>query len=159
MGNKQLPKAYLNRVLDYVKPSERRLSAVSVNKTELEAKAKCHSPLYTGRKIGYLSASELAVTLAQAAQILFDCLIIEPNFRYEEKINAATLAKKRRKHEIYFTHLDLRFHRRYPRRSYLLNLQVKHLRHHRGALFGQFIFTIGDYTSGTFLGSIPLNQT
>ena len=146
----------LAQVLEYVRPSERCVLDARLTQTAILARVKFRSPRYTRRPVSYLTSSVLAVSLAQVTHVLLDNLVRSPKFPYQGLLSAEDLGKARRNHEIYFLELSMRFAKRHPDSDYSVWVQMNRMLKLKEFLFATFTFSVRDYVTGAFKGSVPL---
>lgn len=108
----------IETVLNYVHPAERRVRQFTWNGSTAHAEVEYRSPFYTARPLQYLSATELAISLAQVGQILLHKLVAWECFPHQGSISQDALATARENHEVYFAKLTFDFHRKHPAVNY-----------------------------------------
>jgi hypothetical protein len=148
--------ARIEKILDYVIPSERCVLDAAVYERSIQALIKFQSPRYTKHPVEYLSSSVLAISLAQTAHILADVLVELGKFPYPSRMTLDYLAQIRNHHEMYFIELDCRFRERHPAKNYSLTLELLQSRRVADLSIHKLNFNVGTFITGKCLVTIPL---
>ena len=152
-----MPEERIEHVLEYVEPSERVVVSANFADRIIVAKVRFRSPTYTRRPVQYLNSSVLAVSLAQASQLLFDHYVGSPDFPFSHLLNLTELQEARLNHEVYYVDLQMRFRKRQPDTDYEIRIELQRILHFRGCIFGALRFDVEDKVRGTFKAFVPVH--
>lgn len=144
-------KAEILDVLAYCKDGEVRLYGARSDRHVLVAQVERRPAAYTRRPVGYLSLTELAVSLAQAAQLLADEHV---RGRRDLRDMHSLLVDARLRHQVYFSNLDVSFHKPVTGESYVLQVRLLRLLRIGQHIAAKFAFAIDHSCKGRALCSL-----
>jgi len=149
----------IKETLQYVKQEQIRILSATYYNNNLSTRVRFFAPNYTVNPVTYLSSSEVAISTAQAGQVMLDYMMADLNCPLSTWIDWPRLRKARMEHRVYFTDFHVRFRAKLPPYDYNLFLTSQGVRRARNILFSKFDFVIEESkVLGNFIGVIPIER-
>lgn len=146
----------ISDVLDYVRPEEVRVISIAYENLKSSVTAQFRPAGYTVHPVDYLSATELAIVVAQAAQVHLNQMVVLGHPLFSD-ISIATLQYRRLHHQLYFASFECKFKKKHPPHDYTFSMSLENALKVNTTHFYNFTFVCDDYFSGSSIGAITVD--